>query len=166
MTEPTNQTGGSVLAAYVTSVLVEERGTKASLEGRGITLITSSGAFVTLVLAIAALVSDGSVNGPARVLLMLASVCFQAAAVMGVQVNRPIDYMEPTAASLTELVQENWGASIASAARAVAKSEAETLEAARKNNAGKAKLLHRGSAFRLAALIFVGLAGVAVLAHP
>lgn len=160
------ETGGAILAAYITSTLGEERASKTSLEARGLALVTSSGAFVTLVLAIAAVANGKSVNVVSRLFLVLASIGFIAAAVLGIFVNIPKDYEEPTAQRLRELIQEHSESNPGQAIRAVADSEARNLAKARENNKNKAKTLRCGAKCQVAGLVLVGAAGIAVLIKP
>jgi hypothetical protein len=101
VTEPT-ATASAAFSEYISEQLVEERARKTSLEARGLALITTSGAFTTLVLAIAALVGDDDLPGLSRGLLVLSLAGFLGAAVMGVVVNLPADYKEPRADGLRE----------------------------------------------------------------
>jgi hypothetical protein len=163
MNGPDRPTAGEVLAAHLTAALAEERVSKASLEARGLSLVTTSGAFVTLVLAIAALVGDRPLNGLARTMLVLASVGFLVAAVAGVLTNRPMDNDEPKPASMLSLVEEHYGKPDGLGVRAVARDQASTLVASRSNNDRKATCLRVGVWAQVAAMTLVAVAGIAVL---
>lgn len=160
MTEPV---AGQAFAQLIVEQLTEERARKTSLEGRGLALITTSGAFTTLVLAISALTGDGTLPGPARALLILALVCFFVAAVLGVLVNLPADYREPSPGDLLAAVNDSGDRDLASGERSVARVRIKILEAARGRNKDKAERLLWGAWAQIAALLFVASAGLVVL---
>ena len=72
---------------------------KASLEQRGITVITASGAFVTLVFGFSALVTKGvpftNFSTPEKVFLVAALVLFVSASLFGVAANIPRPMGQP-----------------------------------------------------------------------
>jgi hypothetical protein len=86
---------GEIYAKVIDELLQQERDRKASLEQRGLAVITSSGVLTTLAFGFAAIVK--SAGGPAlpivtRLSLLAALVCFLAAALLSLRINQPIDY--------------------------------------------------------------------------
>lgn len=153
-----------VISAYIAEVLVEERARKASLEARGVALVTASGAFATFILAIATFGGGNShLPGLARVLLALSTVGFLASAACGAWLNKPADYREPAANSLSEIVDKGWERNVHAVRKAVADNIVDVLATARTANASKAYWLIVGTAVHVVAIIGVALASVAVL---
>lgn len=154
----------SAIGELVAEQLAEERVNKTSLEARGLALITTSGAFTTLVLGIAALVGDGSLPGASRMLLVLSLLAFVVAATMGVVVNMPANYDEPRAASLKMTLKEHAGDDLLTGVRAVNNSRIDVLDTARSNNQTKACRLLIGAWAQVVAMFLVAGAGVVALA--
>ena len=77
-------------------ILDQEWERQSSLERRGITVVTSSGAFVTLIFAVSALITklNSAKNlDPAEVAFIAASMAaFLVAGLFAVKANRPEDY--------------------------------------------------------------------------
>ncbi len=145
-------------------VLAEERARKASLEARGAALVTASGAFVTLVLAVAALSSSARLPSPARWLLVAASVCFLLSAACGAWLNKPADYEEPSSDSLSQIIERGWERDSQVARKAVADNIVKVLGAARTANDRKACWLVKGSALHVTAIIGVAMAAAIAIA--
>ncbi len=148
---------------YISEQMVEERARKTSLEARGLALITTSGVFTTLVLGIAALVGDADLPRAARVLLVLSLATFLVAAVMGVVVNKPANYDEPSTASLLATLDEYGSRDLAVGQKAVAKSRLDVLGTARKRNDDKAGYLRAAAWAQIVAMGLVALAGIVTL---
>ncbi len=112
-----------------------------SLEQRGITVITSSGTFVTLIFAVAALITKlhaaKNLDLAETILIVASMLAFLAAGLYGILVNRPEDY---GAVSIER---------IAEASKGMSKEETDELrqdvtaavDHARKMNAYKARFL-------------------------
>lgn len=161
MTESTG--GADVFAELIVEQIDEERLRKTSLEARGLALITASGAFTTLVLGVAALVPQESLPVAARVFLILAFVCFVAAAVQGIWVNRPANYEEPSVESLASAFEEGRDKSVESARRSASKLRLTTLRASRLRNDEKAQALRRGAWAQIVGLGLTAVAGIVAL---
>jgi len=128
-------------------------------------VITSSGAFVTLVLAVAALVAgadDFVLSEGAQNWLLAALIAFVISAVLGVFTNAPLEYDEP-AGALHAWVDQNWSATASGALKAATLSDIETLVAAREKNGAKARLLEWAVSCEVAGLAFVAVASGLVL---
>jgi len=153
----------SAIGEFVAEQLAEERLNKTSLEARGLALITTSGAFTTLVLGIAALVGNGRLPGTSRVLLVLSLAAFVLAAIMGVVVNMPADYDEPSAVSLRAVLKEHGEKDLLAGVRAVGNSRLDVLDTARSNNKAKACRLLFGAVAQTVAMALVAAAGIAAV---
>lgn len=145
-------------------VLTEERARKESLEARGVALVTASGAFVTLVLAVTTLGGQTHLPWPARWLLVVASVCFLVSAACGAWLNKPVDYDEPSADSLSKVIDGGWGRASSVARKAVALNMVKVLGVARIANDQKACWLSAGSALHVAAIVCVATAAAIAVA--
>lgn len=107
------ETAGDAYADLIKDLVTEQRDRKKSLEQRGFAVITSSGTIVTILFALAALVSgaeDFELDGVQSLLLAGAVVLFTAAAIQGIRVNTPTsDYIEPENDWLTKILKpEFW----------------------------------------------------------
>jgi len=104
-------TAGFDYGALIIETLSEERDRKKSLEQRGLAVVTTSGALVSLLFAIGAVVTSAEsfhVPGVARTLLAVGVGLFAAAAVAGIRTNRPLEYAEPGAGDLLQLTEEKY----------------------------------------------------------
>lgn len=156
--------GDEVLTGYVLDVLAEERARKASLEARGASLVTSAGAVVTLVLAIATFGADEARGTRAGVWLLVAAVLFLfLSAACGAWLNRPVRYDEPKPGSLRHAIEDGWEGAATAARRAVAKNAVDILEDARQKNGRKARWLTTGTILLVLAVLAIALACAATL---
>jgi hypothetical protein len=99
-------TVGEALNELLDDQIDDERTNKASLESRGLAVITTSGALVTLLLGLAALVTKAQSYTPslgARLLLIAALAAFLVAAALGIYCNVPRRYRELQPGSLRTL---------------------------------------------------------------
>src|ERR1700694_370776 len=97
----TTDSGASILAAYVQAQLARQDARKTSLEQRGITVITTAGALVTLLFGLAALSTKRAqtfaLPAGASYLLVVALVLFFGAALAAILTNVPLEYEEADA---------------------------------------------------------------------
>jgi hypothetical protein len=145
--------------------LTEERARKASLEQRGIAVITSSGTLVTLLFGLTALATKAQnyqLPAPADIALAAAAVLFVLAALMGIAVNWAFYYIEVEPDGLRGLQDENWAGDEGDAAKAVTAAWTDIIDDARSNNARKGKLL-RGAMLVEAGGLTAVLAAVAIV---
>jgi hypothetical protein len=157
-----------VYADLITEQLLEERARKTSLEQRAGFAITSSGALVTLLFALASV----AVNGDRLILpssadgwLSGALVCFALAAIAGVITNLPRNYGEPTPQSLQEMLEdpelpkETVGAAIVVTADA----RLQTLRTYREQNGVKARLLTCALGLEAAGVVAVSIVVIMIV---
>jgi hypothetical protein len=100
------ETAGVQYGALVIEQLAQERSRQASLEARGVAVVTTSGVLVSLLLGLVAATTSAksfmlprAAHGP----LVVALGSFVFAAVLGITTNIPLPYLEPTAAALRKL---------------------------------------------------------------
>lgn len=140
-----DETAGASYGKLIADQLAEERTRKASLEQRGITVITTSGVLVSLLFGLAALITsaeDFDLPDGVRPLLVAGLVFFVGAAVSGIWLNSPRKYREANPGHLRRLTQKQiWEASASLGARRGAELQANLISTARTVNASKAKWL-------------------------
>jgi hypothetical protein len=163
---PVAATGGSgaeLVAKLIESELDAEEARKTSVESRGNLVITTSGGLVTLLFALAALVSGQDKYVPpalAVVFILAALVFFVAAAVLGLLTGAVRDYARVKISDVRETVQTEFDTiTIADAQRRIAENNLAVLEEARRQTTGKAGLLQLAVIAEVAA---VGLLAVVV----
>lgn len=160
----TGPVAGDAYEGYVLEQLQEERARKASLEQRGLAVITTSGTLVTLLFAISAFVLGGRYTVPGFTCgaVVVALAMFIAAACLGIVVNWPVNYSEPETDALQGLTaDEKWTDDRLAGVLAVTDSRLCTLKVARERNGTKAWLLIAAMGLEVAAVAALG-AGVAV----
>lgn len=164
-----SDTAGSIYAALFEDQLKEESARKASLESRGLAVISTSAALVSLLLALAALLTKGAnfeLPGAARAPLVLSCVLFVGAALLGLSANWPLNYRQLAVADLRGLLSEElWEGSSAVASRRVAEARAGVLETARKLNHVKGRLLIAAMLAEVAAVAALASSVVVILAQ-
>jgi hypothetical protein len=155
------ESAGAAYSELIAEQLAEERSRKASLEARGLSVITTSGVLVTLVLGLAAIVTQAAtfkLPEAANRLLVFAGALFVLAAVGGIGVNFPMPYREVGVTALRRLTELHWwNNKVAPARRRTAEARINVLAAARSANVWKVRFL-------LAALVLEVLAVVTLAA--
>lgn len=162
------ETAGVTYSELVAEQLTEERARKASLEARGLSVISTSGVLVTLLLGLSAVVStttDFELPQTAKLLLATAGALFVLAAVGGIAANFPAPYREIRVAALRRLTEERWWENQASPAqRRAAQARIDILGAARGVNAWKVRFLLAALILEvLAVLVLAAAAGVVLI---
>lgn len=162
-----DQNAGAAYCQLITDQLAEERGRKASLEARGVTVITTSSTLATLLFALTAGLTAAAtfkLPGPAKLPLVLALCAFATAAVLGLMTSIPLGYQEPTPSGLARLVDANfWTAPTEIGQLRVASAQVTALAAARSANGLKVRLLVGAISCELLAIIFLTWAIVNIL---
>jgi hypothetical protein len=161
-------------ARLIEEQLAEERSTKLSLEGRGITVITTSGTMVGVLFALLAFANAAQValSGIAQWLIAAAVILLVGSAVLGLRVNRPRTYDEMDPGSMESILlgaDGEWGPDLDESrdegVRRVAQLHLEVLKNARQANGEKAKLLIRAQGGEVFGIVLLGIAILVVLAH-
>jgi hypothetical protein len=149
-------TAGRAYGQLIADQLAEERGRKASLEARGVTVITTSSALATLLFALTAgltVTSKFRLPGPAKLPLLLTAVTFVFSAAFSLVANVPMIYREPTPGGLAKLIESDyWSAAAEIGEMRVAEAQITSLTTARSANNLKAKLLIGAIFFELLAI--------------
>lgn len=158
---------GDAYGKLVADQLTEERSRKASLEARGITVITTSSTLATLLFALTAGLTAAAtfkLPGSAKLPLFMALASFVIAALLGLLANLPWKYQESTPQGLNKLLDARyWTAPAYIGQMRVAQAQISTLAVARVVNTRKARLLLGAIAFELLAVILLAWAIAAIL---
>lgn len=160
-------TAGGHYASLISEQLEEERGRKSSLEQRGITVITSSGVFVSLVFGFSALVTSRpgfELKAWPQALLIASLIAFFAAAIAGIVLNSPRRYREASVDDLKRLIVRGfWDASDSLGGRRASQVRVSILNAARDVNAAKAKWLTGAVVTQVVAISLLSAAVVLII---
>lgn len=145
--------------------LTEERARKASLEQRGLAVITSSGTIVALLFGLTAVATKAQsfqLPPAAAMPLAMAALAFVVAAILGLGVNWTAYYTEVEPEGLLGLQDEDWAGDEADAAKAVAVAWTKIVEGARPKNNAKANVLRTAMIAELGGIVLV-LAAISVI---
>jgi hypothetical protein len=136
--------GRETYAAFIKEQLDAEEANKTSLEGRAISVITTSGTLVTLLFALSSLLTAAKgFTQPveATVPLRIALVGFVLAAVLALIVNLPLPYRFVVPGDLQTAVEEMWDDDPSTASKRTAATHVRMLRTAQKLNLWKGGLL-------------------------
>jgi hypothetical protein len=151
-----NTNAGASYGQLIADQLSEERSRKSTLEARGITVISTSGALATLIFALTAGVTASTgfkFPSSVRVPLILTLVAFVLAAICGLVSNAPLRFKEPTTRALAALIDARyWSAPEDIGQLRVAEVQVKILTAARAANQLKVRLLLAAILFELLAI--------------
>jgi hypothetical protein len=161
--DPTEEPGGrAVYGDYIKEQLDAQEVRKVSLEQRGLAVITTSGALVTLLFGLTALTvkREATFDLPdtAAVFLAAALVFFVLAALSALITNLPRSYEGVTVEALRSAVKDRWDDSEATASRKVALTRLTVLASAKKVNNQKGFALVGGMVSEIIAVALVGVA--------
>jgi hypothetical protein len=159
-------TAGDRYWELVREQLTEERARKASIEQRGVWVITSAGTMVTLLFGLTALATkaqDYKLPDPAGLFLSLATALLVAAAFAAVATNWAVYYTEVEVEGLRGIQDEDWAGDEADAAKVVANAWTDIIEDARENNTNKGTLLRAAMLLEGGGLVAVTIAAFVVL---
>jgi hypothetical protein len=161
------QTAGRQLLNLITTQLAAENQTRQSMEARALTVITTSGTFITLLLAFItwyAQLHRSSLPGITRLLLGLGLVFLLLATVASLAVNAPSLTGKIDAASLLGLVESpSWHAEPEVAQREIARAQARVLLSSELQNRKKSRLLTLSTWTQVGGLMFVASAAGTIL---
>jgi hypothetical protein len=152
--------GGELYRAFIERQVTDQNVRKASLEQRGIAVITTSGALVTLLFALVATITktEGYVlPSAARYPLYGAIALFVLAAIAAITANVPLSYQTANVDALQAAVRDFWDDSEATAGRRIAATDLKVLRAAKRANQLKAYILMWALIVEVVAVGFVGL---------
>jgi hypothetical protein len=159
---PPDVPGRTVYAAYIKDQLAVQDARKTSLEQRGLAVITTSGALVTLLFGLTALTTKRAATFDipkwAASCLIVALAFFVLAAVSAIFTNLPRSYQGVTADALRDAVKNRWDDTEEVASRMVALTQLKVLASAKEVNTGKGRFLIAGMVFEIFAVALVGVA--------
>ena len=159
---------GDAFSQLISDQLVEERARKTSLEQRGVGVITTSGALVTLLFGLSALVSNNQqwvLPDYVRPILALAVLLFLVASVLGLATNWTLSYIEVESVGMRDLATPgHWQTVPAEAARLAAEARIDIIEGFRSKDEIKAWVLRAAIGAEIAAVGVVAIAVWMVLA--
>ncbi len=160
---------GMVLAAELDKSFSAEREKKATSASKGLSIITTSGALVTLLYGLITIANSknaGSTRGVASGFLFAGIALFATASILGVYLNAPSRYLEIDPASLTSMTApEIWSADSEEARRELALARIKMLQNWRKVNGSKARVLVAAISLEAAGVAAVAVATVLVAAR-
>ena len=158
--------GASVYSDYIAEQVKREDDRKSSLESRGLSVITTSGALTTLLFALAAVstqVDSFQLSGWSRGFLIAAVVTFLGAAGFAIATNYPLDYDEVKPSELRDAVKNRWSDDERVAERMTSFTRLKVLETARSRNDLKAELLLWATGLEVAGVACVAVAVIFIL---
>ena len=142
------------------TMLSEQAARKSSIEQRALAVITTSGALVSLLVALSALLLGKTAglrlhSGP-RAALVAAVIAFVAAAIIALMANTPRAYLSFAPEDLDRMLRE-WDSGGEDALWLVSQAQAEHLKSAIKANARKALLLQTAVGAEVGAVALIAL---------
>lgn len=156
---PEGGLAGPVIADLITKEVEASRAKAASVQTRGLAVISSSGTLVTLLFGLSALATkaqDFALPAATKVPLYLAAVFLALAAFVAILTNAPRKRDAIALSTLRPLLEEqHWHAPEVHAQREVAKGQLTVLEGERRVNVRMAKQLQWAIAFELLGIVCV-----------
>ncbi len=166
---PTSSGGGPLVADYIKEQVEREDARKESLEKRGIGVITTAGALVTLLFGLAALSTQASqtfeLPSSAAVFLAISVVFFFGAALLGILTNVPLVVRGLRLEGVRAAVKSDWAQLEPDIRRNEALTNLDILESAKERNHVKAVLLFWAMGLEVLAVVMVG-AAVGIVVAP
>jgi hypothetical protein len=163
----TDEPAGAVIAALITKELERAQATTASLQARGLAVITSSGTLATLLFGLSALATqaqDFRLSGRVTVPLTAAAVFLVLAAIAGIATNAPRQRHAVGLDGLTRLLDDElWFAQAQKAVQSTARAQLAIAAAARRVNHTMARYLLAGIALEICGVACIAWAVVAIL---
>lgn len=161
--------GGLVYATRIAARLDAEERRAGALQTRGLAVVSTSGAIVSLLLAVGPSVWRGPSPAwwPVRLLIALGAAAFVAAVAGGLTVNWPLARWQPDSRDLTKRVApENWANHTATqAAKALAVGDGVRLQEAEETNKELVKRLRASLAAEAMAIALMVAAVITALVH-
>jgi disulfide bond formation protein DsbB len=156
---------GNIYGAYIKSLLDHEQDRKSVLEAKASAVITTSGALVTLLFGLVAVVT-GATNfklpETSRGWLIAAVLLFVIAAGLGIMTaNTPVPYGQATFQA--DQLQQAWSQPASAARENVAKAQLELIPVAAQKNNLKVKLVISATLAELLALVALAVAVILIL---
>lgn len=163
-----DESGAAVWSAYFSELAKGQEGRKISIEQRGIAVLTTSGAFVTLLFGLVALITKSdtfSLPGEARGPIGLALVALTAAALVGIVTNFPWAYRNVDADALEATIDRYLDDDASTANTRTARTWFDIYKAAASVNEVKARILFAAMFIQVIGLVLIAIAVREVLVH-
>lgn len=157
---------GKSYAAFIEGEVKAEQQRRASLDTRGLAVVTTSGSLTTLLAAVGAFVTsrDGFVLPSGTIIpLTVTLMAFSLAALCGLLASHNRQYFVAGQETLALMVGERWPTSEVDARNVVADIHTGTVSSLREGNNGKAALLMAGLGLQLLGLAALSVAVFLVL---
>lgn len=159
---------GPVIADLIAKELDSEQSATASLQARGLAVISSSGTLVTLLFGLSAVATTAQhfrLPAAAKPPLYVAAALLVAAAVAGIATNAPRGSKLTALQRLRPLLDSPyWEYPAGPARREVARTQLAAAEAARAGNKGRARFLLTGIILEIAGVASTMVAVIALIA--
>ena len=159
---------GSLIADLITKEQDAEQSATASLQARGLAVISSSGTMVTLLFGLSAVASTAQhfkLPATAKPPLYAAAVLLVAAAIAGIATNSPRGSKLTALQGLRPLLESPyWGYPAGPARQEVARTQLTIAEAARAGNRVRARFLFAGIILEIAGIASTMVAVIALIA--
>jgi hypothetical protein len=151
---------GVVYGGFIEAEAGLERERRAEIDRRGTAVVTSSGAFVTLALALSAvLIGRGALLVPtARPIFLAAVAVLVIACLSAVLATLNLTYEVADVSTLRAMTEEHWQDTTADARFAVTHLQILAIARLRKANSTKANLLRAGLSAQAVAVLLLGAA--------
>lgn len=160
---------GPVIADLIGKELDTERSVMASLQARGLAVISSAGTLVTLLFGLSALAMKAEqfrLPPGTRLPLYTATALLVGAAVAGIVTNAPRGAGRANLSDLSDhLDSPYWEYPAAQAQREVARSQLRSAQSMRKSNRFRARFLLGAIVLEIAGIACVMWAAIALIAH-
>jgi hypothetical protein len=160
--EAENTAGNPTYAAFLAEQVKTEETRKGSLEARGVTTITTSGALATVLLGIVTLTKgkEGTISlpEPSRPWVVAALVAFVVATIFSIATNAPVSLSWTDPDEWSELIDEIWQDDEATSQRNVAGDHLDQLKALNRWNNWKGYALIVAMVSQAVAIILVAIA--------
>lgn len=157
---------GLVYATFIESELKAEKERRASVEARGVSVITTSSGLVTLIAAVGAFVIRGDkfvLPGGGKVALLVAVTAFAAAAGCGIVTNWSYKYAVASIADLEAMRTSQWVDDAVDSRSTTTLINVATIKSLRDSNERKVEWLRAGQIAQLFALVALSVAVICAL---
>jgi hypothetical protein len=157
---------GLVYATFIESELKAEKERRASIEARGVSVITTSSGLVTLIAAVGAFVIRGDkfvLPGSGKVALLVAVMAFAVAAGCGIATNWSYKYTVASIADLEAMRTDQWMDDAVDSRSVTTVINAKTIKSLRDCNERKVEWLRAGQIAQLLALVALSVAVICAL---
>jgi hypothetical protein len=158
--------GSSVYLTFIKEQVAAQDARKASLEQRGIAVITTSGTLASLLLAFAALVTaskDFALSACAHDFVVAATIAFALAAVAAVLTNIPVLYAGVNVEQMRALLRDKWADEQATAEQRTAATLVNVIASAKERNRVKGWVLFAAMAIETVAVVLLTIAAAVIL---